>query len=126
MSEESLFTEKRLHPRIPLNIPVTYRVIDDPNKNRTGLEPKELEQTSHTLDVSFSGLLLATEKLFTNGSILRLDMTLPGIFPNLLFYARVVWSSEAGAGLHFEVMKKEDETILKNFLSQIPRRKTMN
>ncbi len=118
MPDANMFLEKRVHPRISVKIPVKYRVIEDQKEIETVFERKKREQTSQTMDVSLGGLYLVADQVLNVGSILRLDISLPGHSVMISAFAEVVWSNETGGGLHFLAMKEEDVDSLKNYLSQ--------
>jgi len=118
MPEANMFVEKRIHPRISVKIPVKYRVIEDQKELETVFERKKKEQTTRTMDVSLGGLYIVAETILNIGSILRLDIALPGRPAIISAFAEVVWANETGAGLHFLAMKEEDVDFLKNYLGQ--------
>ncbi len=115
MPEANTTTERRIHPRISLQIPVKYKVIET-----------QVEQSSHTLDMSFGGIFLVSGQALEKGSIIRLDLTFPKISQMILAYAEVVWFNSTGGGLHFEAMKGEDEDTMRNYLQNISREKSFN
>jgi hypothetical protein len=117
MPEANMFLEKRIHPRVPVKIPVKYRIIEDQKEIETVFERKKKEQSSRTMDVSLGGLYLVADQVLNIGSILRLDISLPGQTSMISAFAEVVWSNETGGGLHFLAMKEEDVEILKNYLN---------
>lgn len=119
MPEANMFVEKRVHPRISVKIPIKYRLIEDQKELETVFERKKKEQTTRTMDVSLGGLYIVAEQLLNIGSILRLDISLPGSASLISAFAEVVWSNETGGGLHFLAMKEDDVESLKNYLSQV-------
>lgn len=119
MPEANMFVEKRVHPRISVKIPIKYRLIEDQKELETVFERKKKEQTTRTMDVSLGGLYIVAEQLLNIGSILRLDISLPGSTSLISAFAEVVWSNETGGGLHFLAMKEDDVESLKNYLSQV-------
>lgn len=113
MPEAYTSTERRLHPRTSLRIPVKYRVIEAQDRNRN-------EKNSHTMDISLGGIYLLSDHVLEKDSIIRMDLALPKISHLISAYAKVIWANDTGGGLHFESMKEEDEETLKNYLSRIP------
>jgi Tfp pilus assembly protein PilZ len=118
MPEGHLIHEKRTHPRVPLKIPVTYRVISEDQEYKSVQDRKNYEQAGTTIDVSMGGLYLAANQTFGSGTILRLEVTLPEVPHQFSAYAVVAWSNKTGAGLHFEAIREPDEKILKEYLEQ--------
>jgi len=116
MPHENSFIEKRVHPRVPIKMPIKYRVIEDQRDVNTASKRKE-ELTSQTKDVSLGGLFMIADQVHNTGSILRLNISIPEITNEIVAFAEVVWSNNTGAGLHFESIKEEDVDVLKNFLS---------
>jgi hypothetical protein len=118
MPSANLLLEKRVNPRMSLNIPIKYRIIEDQREITTVLERNHKDQNSRTKDVSLDGLYLIADNVPEVGSVLILDITLPNVSRIISSYAEVVWSNDTGGGLHFEVIKEEDFEILKSYLSQ--------
>lgn len=120
MPEANMFVEKRIHPRLSVKIPVKYRVIEDQKELESVFERKKREQTTRTVDVSLGGLYIVAEQSLNVGSILRLDISVPGKPALVSAFAEVVWSNETGGGLHFLAMKEDDVEILKTYLGASP------
>ncbi len=116
MTDANRFTEKRIHPRVPLNIPVKHRVLDEQREMKTIFDRKSGERVSHTVNVSLGGLCLAGNSGMSVGSIVRLEINLPETSNILSAFGEVVWAMENGEGLHFEAIKEEDADLLKNYL----------
>ena len=119
MPEANIFVEKRIHPRVSVKIPVKYRVIEDQKELESVFERKKKEQTTRTVDMSLGGLYIVAEQNLRVGSILRLDISVPGKSSLVSAFAEVVWSNETGGGLHFLAMKEEDVEILKSYLGNV-------
>ncbi len=111
------YVEKRIYPRVQVNLPVKYRVFETEMDLTTVLERKKITKTSHTLDVSLGGLFLKTDHALEVDPMLRLDISLPAVSHDISAFAEVVWSNPSGAGLHFAAIRNEDAETLKNFLS---------
>lgn len=118
MADRKMFVEKRVHPRIPIRIPVKHRVIEEQKEIKTIFERKNIEKTGHTLNLSLGGLCLATDQGLNVGSMLRLEIILPEISRMISAFGEVIWSKDTGGGLHFEAMKEEDVDALKGYLSR--------
>ncbi|HUO58137.1 MAG TPA: PilZ domain-containing protein [bacterium] len=119
MPEANMFVEKRIHPRVSVKIPVKYRIIEDQKELETVFERKKNEQTTRTMDVSLGGLYIVASTVLNVGSILRLDIALPGRSSIISAFAEVVWANETGGGLHFLAMKEEDVDFLKGYLNKV-------
>ena len=118
MPEANKFIEKRVYPRVAVNIPVKYRIVEDPTNIKTVLERKYGEENSHTMNVSLGGLYVVADHVLDQDSILRMEITLPEISNMITVYAEVEWSNDTGWGLHFEAIREDDLDALKNYLSQ--------
>lgn len=118
MPEANMFLEKRVHPRVSVKVAVKYRVIEEQREIESVFERKNRDKTSQTLDVSLGGLYLVADQVINVGSILRLDIDIPGQSSKVSAFAEVVWSNDSGLGLHFLAMKDGDVDTLKNYLSQ--------
>ena len=118
MPEVDLFTEKRIHPRIPIKLPVKYRAIEEQDVLTTARDRKSKDQNSYTVNVSLGGLYLVTDHIPDLESFLRLEISIPEIHRMITAFTEVVWSNFTGAGLHFEAIKEEDLEVLYNFLLQ--------
>lgn len=119
MPDIKTFVEKRVHPRIPLRVPVKHRVIEGQNEIKTIFERKNNEKTGHTLNMSLGGLCLKADQSLNVGSMLRLEIILPEISRLIAAFGEVVWSNGTGGGLHFAAMREEDVDSLKRYLSQM-------
>ena len=118
MPEANLFVEKRAHPRVPVKIPVTYRVVEDMAGIQSILEMRKNETSTQTLDISLGGMYIVAEQALSIDTILHLDIALPGKSKKITAYGEVAWSKESGAGLRFMMIKNEDLESLKEFLNE--------
>ena len=119
MPEKHTFVEKRSHPRIPQNLPVRYRVIDDPIEIEKSSEGKKAEKSTRCMDISLSGLFIVSDQPVIVGSTLRLDIALPVKSALISAFAEVIWANESGKGLKIIAIKKDDEDILKSYIEKI-------
>ncbi len=118
MPEGNMFLEKRAYPRVPAHVPVRYRLIEDQKEIETVFNRENRNKSGKTVDVSLGGLYLSANISVGVGSILRLDIDLPGRATGIASFAEVVWSNAEGLGLHFLAIKEEDNEALKAFLSK--------
>ncbi len=116
MPEASLFVEKRAHPRLSAEIHVRYRLIEDQKEMDSVIELRKREQNTRTSDLSLGGMYIVADRVLSMGTILRLDIFLPG--KSLPAFAEVVWANETGAGLHFLAMKESDREFLQAYLNR--------
>ncbi len=98
--------EKRVHSRIPVKLPVQYRLVDNPEpvekfKGKVGLAK----------DLSLEGLFI---KIAPDKSI-----TLPEISKHLFAYGEVAWANRTGAGVHLMLMPEEDRQFLRAYLDMM-------
>ncbi len=120
MLDPDTLSERRIHPRASVKLPIKYRVFDDEPDLTTVPERQKKTHTSYTQNVSLGGLYLVTDQDLNLETFLRLDISLPDYHQDISAFADVVWSNNKGAGLHFAAIKDEDVETLKNYLSLVP------
>ncbi len=123
MPEANLFVEKRAYPRVPVKLPVKYRLVDDMAGIQSILEMRKTETNTNTHDISLGGMYIVSDQKLTVGNILHLDITLPGKAKRLAAFGEVVWSKDSGAGLRFMMIKSEDLEALKSFMDETDKKK---
>ena len=96
MPGTNIFVEKRAHPRFKFKIPVKYRVIEGQKETNAEPERKIKLQTSQTMDVSLGGVYIIMVQPLNIGSILRVEITLPGISQEISAFSEVVWTNNIG------------------------------
>ncbi len=107
--------EQRIHTRIPVKLPVQYRLLD---------RPKAVERFRSNValakDLSQEGMYIkiARDSDVKIGEIFRLDISLPETLSRLFAYGEVVWMNGLGVGLHFMLMPEEDREFLKTYLAR--------
>jgi hypothetical protein len=124
MQDANLFIEKRAHPRVPVKIPVKYRLVEDLKGIQSIIEIRKTVTNTESLDLSLGGIYIVAEQKLEPGHILSLDIFLPKKERPLSAFAEVVWSKESGAGLHFMLLKNEDLVALTAFLDDANPAKT--
>ncbi len=123
MSKESMFVEKRVSPRVPIQLPVKYRLIEDPMGIGSISEMRKKEIASQTRDASLGGMFISADEKLNVGSIMSINFTLPEVSSYLSAFAEVVWSNNNGGGIHFLALKDEDMNTLKNTLTKVSSRR---
>jgi PilZ domain len=119
MPIQNLFAEKRAHERVPLKMPVRYRVLEENYSARNLNELSKNENQSQTLDTSLGGLCVAQDGRLITGNILNLKLLLPGRDEIITAFADVVWATQTLAGLHFLAVKEKDLELLSQQLKRI-------
>jgi hypothetical protein len=119
MPEANLFLDKRAHPRVPVKIPVNYRVMEDNKEISNIRQLGERTKSAQTLDTSLGGMFVVAEQMLDMGAILSLKISIPGKTSALPAFAEVVWSNATGAGLHFLAMKEDDAQALDAYLQSL-------
>lgn len=114
MNEKKSFLEKRVNSRIPVKVPVQYRLVEDP----TELENLK-GRTALAKDMSLDGMYIKTEQPVKVGDVFRLDVSVPKKAGQLFAFAEVIWVNDAGAGLRLMLMAVEDKEYLKDYLDQL-------
>ncbi len=116
MQDANLFMERRVSPRIKVNIPVKYRLVEDKKEIATVFEQRKKERNAHALDLSLGGMHIFADQELKEGDILNFEISLPGLSETLSAFAEVVWANKTDGGLHFLEMKEVDLSVLKAYL----------
>ncbi|HEY5038335.1 MAG TPA: PilZ domain-containing protein [bacterium] len=113
MADNKSYLEKRIHSRIPVKIPIQYRLVEDSKEldNLRGL-------TALAKDASLDGMFIKTDQMAKIGDVFRLDISVPEKSNQLFAFAEVVWVNETGAGLRLMLMATEDRDFLKSYLDK--------
>ncbi len=119
MPEAYLENEKRVDPRFAVRIPILFREMDNKDEIRSLLDPYKKERKAHTVNVSISGMCLVAGMALKIGTVLSLEILLPGSMKMLKAVAEVVWSKEASAGIRFLAMKENDMVSFKAYLDEV-------
>ena len=116
MPEANLFLDKRAHPRVPVKIPVQFRVMEDTKEISHVRELATKTKSAQTLDSSLGGMFVVADQALHLGNILSLKVMIPNKTLGLSAFAEVVWANATGAGLHFLAIKEEDLQSLESYL----------
>src|ERR1019366_351860 len=108
MPEANLFLDKRLHSRVPVKIPVTFRLMDDHKEITNIREMATKVKTGQTMDTSLGGMYIVAETTMKTGDIISLKISIPERTAPTTAFAEVMWSNATGAGIRFLAMKDED------------------
>jgi Tfp pilus assembly protein PilZ len=118
MPEAYLLKERRVHPRLAVEIPIIFRVLDDQEEINNTMEWHNYIKHRHTMDVSLGGMFIAVDQPLREGNILNLEISIPDTPDKLKAMAEVVWSSETGGGIRFLIMSEDDMKSLKTYLDK--------
>jgi hypothetical protein len=119
MPQENRFSDKRAGRRVLTRIPLRYREIADKKEADTIFKHNLSTKISHTIDVSLSGMCIATEETLKAGSFLRLHIYLIPRFYFISAVAHVVWANPVRAGIRFLPLKDEEVKALIEYLGKI-------
>lgn len=116
MTPQPSMLEKRINTRLPVKLPIQYRLLDNPEHVE-----KFKGKVALAKDLSLEGMFLkiAPDKAVRTGEVVRLDITLPEISKHLFAFGEVVWVNRLGAGVHLMLMPDEDRQFLKSYLDQL-------
>jgi hypothetical protein len=115
--------EQRRHDRFRLDTQVKYKVI-----NRQAvedlLEPKALKSDGKSVNISVSGVSIATEKPLHKGDYLKVELSLPGSGRATRALAEVMWArAENGSnlsGIRFLIVLNEaDDNSVRRFVETL-------
>ncbi len=114
--------KKRRHPRIALQVPVKYKVINR-KLLREIVDQRPFQDDGKTINISLSGVSLITSAALTKGDFLKLELGLPGSEKVTRALAEVMWSEPDApggpfsAGIRFLIILNEaDEHSVKRFI----------
>jgi c-di-GMP-binding flagellar brake protein YcgR len=118
LPDANLFMERRVFPRIKVNISVQYRLVKDKREIDAVLEQRKKDGNAHALDLSLGGMHISADQSLKEGDILNFEISLPGLSVTLSAFAEVVWANRDEGGLHFLEMAEEDLRVLKAYLKK--------
>ena|SRR5579883_218425 len=110
--------ERRVFPRILVEVPVAYAVMQAESEIQSAKEERRREKHGHTLDVSLGGLFLLSDETLKEGWVLTVSVFIPGAQEKISATAEVVWANETGGGVRFLTMKESDMKTLKAYLDK--------
>jgi PilZ domain len=124
LEQGALSFDKRKHPRVKLQIPVKFKLVNE-SEVVALLEQKKMIKTGDSKDVSADGLFLVSEHLLVPGDIVRLDVVLPHEAKPIRAFSEVVWCSDAGlpegkhgSGIYFMALREEDKDRMHRFITE--------
>ncbi len=85
-------SERRKHLRIDRNFVVSYRIYGDPNNI----------DVSQTKNFSEGGMLLTTNRLFDDGTILAIEIRLPLVSQSIRVLGKILETKEIAHNLIYE------------------------
>jgi hypothetical protein len=118
MPDATLFKERRVSPRIQVDIPIQYHLLNDKKEIEAVREEQKKSPGAKAIDISLSGIQIHADQPLHNGDVLHMDINLPGLPIVLPAVAEVVWADHAQGGLHFLKMSEEDVNVLKSYLNK--------
>jgi len=113
--------DHRRHERLHVDAKIKYKVI-----NRAAAEevagPGATKVEGKTINISVSGLAIATETLLKKGDYLKVELSLPGMQKPTRALAEVMWVEEKdgqfASGIRFLILLNEaDDSSIKRFIS---------
>jgi hypothetical protein len=114
--------EQRKNNRITLSVPIRYKVFRLDNLEKDVRE-QSLDLRAEIQDLSFGGVQVVSDKSFQPGTILELELKIPG--DRLVrTVAKVIWcrpaslpdGTEFNSGIQFIPVYEEDLMKLKEYL----------
>jgi hypothetical protein len=125
MENASLSFDKRRHPRLQLEIPVKYKLVNKSEEVLALMEHKRAVQTGASKDLSAQGLFLVSEQRLAQGDILKIYVHLPEEELPVCAFTEVIWSSDSGlpagkhgSGLSFMALRDEDQQRMRQFVDK--------
>jgi hypothetical protein len=119
MAKENRFIEKRGHPRVPVKIPVKYRLEKNTNVFQ-GVEVwRNFKENAYTLDMALGGMKISADRPLRIGDVLEFEIFLFFKFTYVNVYSRVVWVNGQDIGIKFLAMKEESRNVLEDYLKSV-------
>ena len=116
MPEAKLSFDKRVHPRVPAHIPVTFLVMKEDKEVKNIRELFEKTKTVKTIDASLGGMQFEGDQGLQKGEMLTVRFSLPEVSQTISAFAEVAWVTPKSAGVRFLSMKDEDRMFLDHYL----------
>jgi len=113
-----MIKEKRIHARIPVKIPVKYRLMEGDNVFCNHEEWHRREKSTFTLDMSLDGMRISLDPSLSVGNVLKSEIFLLDQKASIDVYAEVAWIDDKGAGIHFLLMVNDERESLLHFLEK--------
>ena len=114
----TMVMDKRADSRVSKHISVRYQAVHNEIEIATSETNNENLEVSHSENVSLGGLYLITMETLKVGALLRLHISLPEKLVFITTLARVTWTDQKGAGIHFLALKNEDMESLSAFIHE--------
>jgi hypothetical protein len=109
--------DRRRYPRVPCNLPVKMRRMDE--NSATTTKEKHREFSSTVVNLGQGGLrILANEPMGSN-ELYRLSIMLPESNKSVTAFGEVVWVDEHSGGVHFLAIHEEHENHLKDYVLSV-------
>lgn len=113
-------SDHRRHDRLRVDVKIKYKVINRAAAEEVAGPGAKVE--GKTLNVSLSGLAIATETLLKKGDYLKVELSLPGMQRPTRALAEVMWVEEKdgqhASGIRFLILLNEaDDSSIKRFIS---------
>lgn len=120
MPEANLSFNKRVYPRVPAHIPVSFLVMKEHKELKDVRELIEKTKTVQSIDASLGGMKLEGNPELEKGDILTIKLVLPTKSSPISAFAEVAWINANGVGIRFLTMREDDLKALDIFLQSIP------
>jgi len=125
MENASLSFDKRKHPRVKIQIPVKYKLVNQSQEALAFLQQMKTIQSGDSRDLSEEGLFMIGDRRLAQGDILKVEVFLPVENLPIRAFCEVAWSSEEdlpsgrhGAGLYFMALRDEDQARMRRFVDE--------
>ncbi len=118
MLKTKIASNRRNNPRVSIKIPVKFFLIED-NKVLKKIEDwRESKKCGFTHDLSAGGMQIVADHNLIVGRVLEFKIYILDKVNVVTAYAKVVWTNENTAGLHFLLMKPAEKDALASFLEK--------
>lgn len=127
MTEGKMFLEKRVHSRLLVKFPISYKILNAKEaEDRNSQERPEDHRAAESWDASLGGMYIISKESLKSGDHLEIKISMPQGEKSLKSLADVVWVDHSGAGLRFVAMKGEDVKTLESFLNGLSQEESVH
>ena len=126
MEKAALSFDKRRHPRVQVELPVKYKLINQSEEALQLQQHRRSHRQGASRDVSVEGLCLMTEQTLEKGDILKIEVQLPEEPHPVRAFSEVVWTAESESGepkhvsgIYFMALRDEDAERMQGYVRRV-------
>jgi c-di-GMP-binding flagellar brake protein YcgR len=118
MPNTKITSNRRDKHRVSIKIPVKFLLAEDQKVLKKVEDWRDSKKYGFTHDLSSGGMQLVSDFSLAVGSVLEFELYILDQVKAVTVYAKVVWTNENSAGLHFLLIKPAAMDVLTSFLKK--------